>query len=96
MQAVSSSTEKDVERKSFPLVLAWSFTYWKAQGMTLRRARVCLTKKSAAISGIGLVACSRVRHLRDIVFDRLARLGGLSASEGVCAVSLTTAVVLAA
>jgi len=69
LQSVNSTSERDVRREGFPLVLAWSFTYWKAQGMTLRRARVRLTAKTAAMAGIGLVACSRVRHPRDIVFD---------------------------
>ena len=43
----------------FPLVLGWALTPWKAQGMTLDRAIVRLTK---AASGVAFVALSRVRH----------------------------------
>ena len=50
-----------VTRKQFPLVLGWAMTPWKAQGMTLDRAVVRLTK-AAASPGVAFVALSRVRH----------------------------------
>ena len=56
-------------RQNFPLTLAWALTHWKAQGMTLDRVRVHLSEKTAAVPGIGFVACTRVRHPWDIVFE---------------------------
>ena len=50
-----------VTRKQFPLILGWAMTHWKAQGMTLDRAVVRLTK-AAASPGVAFVALSRVRH----------------------------------
>ena len=50
-----------VTRKQFPLILGWAMTPWKAQGMTLDRAVVRLTK-AAASPGVAFVALSRVRH----------------------------------
>ena len=62
-------SEESVARKQFPLVLAWALTHWKAQGMTLIRARVSLGKRAAGISGIGYVAITRVTHPRHLVFE---------------------------
>jgi ATP-dependent DNA helicase PIF1 len=68
-QDVSSSMDEKVRREQFPLVLAWAVTHWKAQGMTLRRARVRLGAKTAAMHGVGFVACTRVRHPSHMVFE---------------------------
>ena len=57
-----SKTDKNVSRMQFPLVLAWALTHWKAQGMSLRRARVSLGATVAGTVGVGLVALTRVGH----------------------------------
>ena len=66
---VFCALEENLARENYPLVLAWALTHWKAQGMTLDRVRVHLSAKTAATPGIGLVACTRVRHPWDIVFE---------------------------
>ena len=50
-----------ITRHQFPLILGWAMTPWKAQGMTLDRAIVRLTKAATA-PGVAFVALSRVRH----------------------------------
>ena len=66
---VHSSNDAGVYRSQFPLVLAWALTHWKAQGMTLRAARVYLSEKTVAMPGLAFVACTRVRHPWDLVFE---------------------------
>ena len=68
-QKVFSASESSVSREQFPLTLAWALTHWKAQGMTLRRARVKLGERTAAMPGVGFVACTRVRHPTHLVFE---------------------------
>ena len=68
-QEISSNTEDKLTRKQFPLTLAWAITHWKAQGMTLPRARIRLGAKTAAEHGVGFVACTRVRHPTHMVFE---------------------------
>ena len=68
-QRVTSTVEEHVWRENYPLQLAWAMTHWKAQGMTLDRVRVHLSDRSAAIPGIAFVACTRVRHPWDLVFE---------------------------
>jgi len=68
-QKVSSTAEEHVARENFPLQLAWALTHWKAQGMTLDRVRVHLSARTAGVPGIGFVACTRVRHPWDLVFE---------------------------
>ena len=68
-QKVSSTVEEGLARENFPLTLAWALTHWKAQGMTLDRVRVHLSARTAAAPGIGFVACTRVRHPWDVVFE---------------------------
>ena len=67
-RAVSVSDDK-VARHQFPLVLAWALTHWKAQGMTLPRARVRLGPRAAAMPGIGFVAVTRVKHPSHLMFE---------------------------
>ena len=66
---VDSSGEEEVYRKQFPLTLAWALTHWKAQGMTLVKARIRLGARTAKTAGIGFVAVTRVKHPRHFVFD---------------------------
>ena len=61
--------EEHVARKQFPLTLAWALTHWKAQGMTLRRARVALGSRAAGMPGVGYVAVTRVKHPRDLLLE---------------------------
>ena len=68
-QRVSSTAEENVWRENYPLTLAWALTHWKAQGMTLDRVRVHLSERTAGVAGIGFVACTRVRHPWDLVFE---------------------------
>ena len=68
-QGVACTSEEGMKRHNFPLTLAWALTHWKAQGMTLRRVRVHLSARTAAAAGIGFVACTRVRHPWDLVFE---------------------------
>ena len=59
---------KDIKRRQFPLVLAWALTPWKAQGLTLKKVVV---KLSRAIMEPGLlfVALSRVEHPDNLMLD---------------------------
>ena len=66
---VASSPDSDITREQFPLTLAWALTHWKAQGMTLRRVRICMCSTAAGITGIGYVAVARVKHVEHIVFE---------------------------
>ena len=65
----NSASDDDVYRKQIPLTLAWALTHWKAQGMTLKKARVRLSAKTARQAGIGFVSITRVKHPRHLVFD---------------------------
>ena len=65
---IFSNTEDKVTRKQFPLILAWALTHWKAQGMTLRRVRICMRRAVAGAAGVGYVAVTRVKHPRHLMF----------------------------
>jgi hypothetical protein len=69
MREATSTIDDKMSRHQFPLVLAWAITHWKAQGMTLPRARVRLGAKCAAMHGVGFVALTRVRHPSHMVFE---------------------------
>ena len=56
----TAESDKNVKRQQFPLTLAWALTHYKAQGMTLKRVRVCLTPTTAKQVGVGFVAVTRV------------------------------------
>ena len=64
-----SKVNSDVKRQQFPLTLAWAMTHWKAQGMTLKRARVCLNDSTAGRVGVGFVAVTRVGHPWRLMFE---------------------------
>lgn len=50
-----------------PVRLAWAITVHKSQGMTLDSAQIDLSK--AFVEGMGYVALSRVRGLKDLILD---------------------------
>jgi len=66
---VSATSDSDITRAQFPLTLAWALTHWKAQGMTLRRVRICMRRAVAGAAGVGYVAVTRVKHVEHLVFE---------------------------
>ena len=50
-----------------PLKLSWAITIHKSQGFILDKA-VIEIGEMVFCTGLTFVACSRVRHLKDIVF----------------------------
>ena len=66
---VASQSDGTITREQFPLTLAWALTHWKAQGMTLRRVRICMRSAAAAIAGVGYVAITRVKHIEHLLFE---------------------------
>lgn len=70
-------------RLQLPLKLAWAVTIHKSQGLTLDKAVVNVGTKEFS-SGLTFVACSRVRQLRDLLFNppcTFQRLASLSNSK---------------
>ena len=70
-------------RLQLPLKLAWAVTIHKAQGLTLDTVVIHVGKKEFS-SGLSYVACSRVWHLNDLLFDPpfpFQRLANLSRSQ---------------
>ena len=63
-----STSGAQCSRLQLPLRLAWAVTIHKSQGLTLDKAVVDIGKKEFS-SGLTFVACSRVRHLSDLLFD---------------------------
>lgn len=61
-----------------PLRLAWAITVHKSQGMTLDAARIDLRK--AFVEGMGYVALSRVKNLRNLYLTGINRMA-LAVSE---------------
>ena len=55
-----------VTRKQFPLKVAYAITIHKAQGLTLRKAKIDIGLKEFA-SGLSYVVLSRVRKLQDLI-----------------------------
>ncbi len=74
------STTNSCSRLQVPLKLAWAITIHKSQGLTLEKVVIDVGKKEFS-SGLTFVACSRVRHLKDILFispftyQRIANIG---------------------
>ena len=70
-------------RLQVPLKLAWAVTIHKSQGMTLDKAVIDMGRKEFS-SGLTFVACSRVRHMCDLLFVppfRFQRVANLSKSN---------------
>ena len=63
-----SASGANCSRLQLPLKLAWAVTIHKAQGLTLDKVVVDVGKKDFS-SGLTFVACSRVYHLTDLLFD---------------------------
>ena len=63
-----SSADGSCTRLQLPLKLAWAVTIHKAQGLTLDKVVINVGKKEFS-AGLTFVACSRVRHLQDLLFD---------------------------
>ena len=79
------ATTQQCSRLQLPLKLAWAVTIHKAQGMTLIRVVIDVGKKEFS-SGLMFVACSRVRHLTDLLFVppfTFQRLASLSKSSRI-------------
>ena len=66
-----------------PLKLAWAVTIHKSQGLTLDKVVIDVGEKELS-TGLTFVACSRVRHLEDLLFDppfTFQRVANLSKSQ---------------
>ncbi len=48
--------------------MAWAVTIHKSQGMTLDKVVIDVGKKEFS-AGLTFVACSRVRHVKDLLFN---------------------------
>ena len=78
-----STSGVQCSRLQLPLKLAWAVTIHKAQGLTLDKVVINVGKKEFS-SGLTFVACSRVRHLTDLLFDPpfpFQRIANLSKSQ---------------
>ena len=78
-----SSSGMQCSRLQLPLKLAWAVTIHKSQGLTLDKAVIDVGKKEFS-SGLTFVACSRVRHLEDLLFSppfNFQRLSTMSSSR---------------
>ena len=62
-----SNASVQCSRLQLPLKLAWAITFHKAQGLTLDKVVIDIGNKEFC-SGLTFVACSRVRHLNDLLF----------------------------
>ena len=77
-----SSSGVQCSRLQLPLKLAWPVTIHKSQGLTLDKVVIDVGKREFP-TGLTFVACSRVRHLQDILFSPpfpFQRLANLSNS----------------
>ena len=63
-----SASGGSCSRLQLPLKLAWAVTIHKAQGLTLDKVVIDIGKKEFS-EGLMIVACSRVRCLKDLIFD---------------------------
>jgi len=63
-----STPSGSCSRLQLPLKLAWAVTIHKSQGLTLNKVIINVGKKEFS-TGLSFVACSRVRTLKDLLFD---------------------------
>ena len=78
-----SASGASCSRLQLPLKLAWAVTIHKAQGLTLDKVVIDVGRKEFS-TGLTFVACSRVRHLEDLLFDPpfpFQRLANLAKSQ---------------
>ena len=78
-----SNSGVQCSRLQLPLKLAWAVTIHKSQGLTLNKVVVDIGKKEFSC-GLTFVACSRVRHITDLLFTppfTFQRLSSLSNSQ---------------
>jgi ATP-dependent DNA helicase PIF1 len=74
---------KRCSRYGFPLILAWSMTVHKCQGLELDTVRINIGSKEMS-PGLTFVAVSRVRRLQDVFFrphfpyHRLSSIGRMN------------------
>ena len=78
-----STSGSQCSRLQLPLKLAWAVTIHKSQGLTLDKVVIDIGQREFS-SGLSFVACSRVRHLQDLLFNTpfpYQRLANLSNSH---------------
>ena len=78
-----SNSGVQCSRLQLPLKLAWAVTIHKSQGLTLNKVVVDIGRKEFSC-GLTFVACSRVRHITDLLFTppfTFQRLSSLSNSQ---------------
>ena len=78
-----SNSGVQCSRLQLPLKLAWAVTIHKSQGLTLNKVVIDIGKKEFSC-GLTFVACSRVRHITDLLFTppfTFQRLSSLSNSQ---------------
>ena len=81
-----SNSGVQCSRLQLPLKLAWAVTIHKSQGLTLNKVVVDIGKKEFSC-GLTFVACSRIRHITDLLFTppfTFQRLSSLSNSQRLC------------
>ena len=77
------TTTHPCSRLQLPFKLAWAITIHKVQGLTLERVVIDIGKKEFS-TGLTFEACSRVRHITDLLFVppfAFQRLSNLSKSS---------------
>ena len=73
-------------RLQLPLKLAWAVTIHKSQGLTLNKVVIDVGKREFTC-GLTFVACSRVRHLADLLFSPpfpFQRLASIKNNKCLC------------
>lgn len=63
-----SASGSQHSRLQLPFKLAWAVTIHKSKGLTLDKVVIDIGQRDFS-SGLTFVACSRVRHLQDLLFN---------------------------